>query len=343
MASAELGYWAAQEQHDPRELLDLLVRAERAGLRRCLTSDHFHPWFHTKASSGSTLVWMAAALERTSEVWIGTAVTAPVYRYHPAILAQAFATLDHLHPGRVGLGLGTGEAMNEVPLGSDWPPFRTRWKRMEEAIRILRLLWTGDFVTFEGEEWRLRDANLYVRPTRPLPIYVAASGPSSSELAGRLADGLITVPMERAGYHDIVFPSLRKGAEQAGRDPDTLRRLLEFKFSYHPDADAAVDSIRRWGATEAPGIFGKEVCDPRELERIAHRVDEKELLKTWVVVTELEDLLDPLEAYVDLGFQEVYLHSSSPDEGLVMEGLPAFVAYAREAWGEGSARPVGKG
>lgn len=330
---AILGYWAAQEQHDPSVLLSFLQRAEKAGLRRCITSDHFHPWFHTDASSGSTLTWMAAALERTTDVRIGTGVTAPIYRYHPAILAQAFATMDHLHPGRVAIGLGTGEAMNEVPLGSDWPPFKVRHKRMEEAIQVLRLLWTEDFVTFEGEEYRLRDANLYVKPQGPIPIYVAASGPSSSQLAGRLAEGLLTVPMEPSRYHQVVFPNLRKGAEAAGRDPDDLRLLLEFKFSFHPDHDRAVESIRRWGATEAPGIFGQEIYDPRELERIALDLPEEEIVRTWEVVTDLEDLLDPLESYVDLGFQELYLHSSSPDEERVLDALPAFVDYVRESWG----------
>lgn len=332
---AALGYWVAQEQHPPSTLLDFLRRAEAAGLDRAITSDHFHPWFHTGASSGSTLAWLAAALERTRDMRIGTGVTAPIYRYHPAMLAQAFATFDHLHPGRVAIGLGTGEAMNEVPLGADWPPFKVRHKRMEEAIRAMRLLWSKEFVAFEGEEWQLRDANLYVRPESRIPIYVAASGPSSSRLAGRLADGLLTVPMDPSRYREVVFPNLREGAEAEGRDPESLRLLLEFKFSCHPDLDRAVGSIRRWGATEAPGIFGQEIYDPRELERIAMDVEEEELLATWEVVPELEDLLSPLEEYARLGFDELYLHSSSPDEDLVLEALPGFVEYVRETWGGG--------
>ncbi|MFQ5553515.1 MAG: TIGR03557 family F420-dependent LLM class oxidoreductase [Thermoplasmata archaeon] len=312
--TAELGYWAAQEQHGPGELLHLLDLAENAGFRRAISSDHFHPWFHTDASSGSTLVWLASALERTRSMTIGTGVTAPIYRYHPAILAQDFATLGHLHPGRVAIGVGTGEAMNEIPLGFEWPPFRDRIERMEEAIQIMRLLWSEDFVDFEGRHYRLRGANLYVRPGTPIPINVAASGPKAAELAGRLADGLLTVPMDRSRYGEVLFPALERGAEAEGRVPSSLRRLLEFKFSFDLDYDRALDAIRRWGATEVPRIFDTQVYDPRELEGMAVEVEAEELLKTWEVVTDIEDLIGPLEEYGRLGFQEIYLHSSSPDE-----------------------------
>lgn len=314
MPDVEVGYWAPQEQHHPSELLELVVEAERVGFRRCITSDHFHPWFHKDASSGSTLVWVSSALERTRSMVIGTGVSAPIYRYHPAILAQAFATLDDLHPGRVALGMATGEAMNEVPLGFEWPSHRERLERLEEAIRVIRLLWSGDFVSFQGRHYRLRDARLYVTPRKGVPIYVAASGPKAAQLAGMLADGLLTVPMPDGRLTDVVLPAFRRGAEAAGRNPEELNLLLEFKFSYHEDYDRALESIRRWGATEVPGIFSMEVYDPRELERMAMSVPAEELLKTWHVVTDLEDLVGPIEGYGRLGFREIYMHSSSPDE-----------------------------
>ncbi|MFQ5908752.1 MAG: TIGR03557 family F420-dependent LLM class oxidoreductase [Thermoplasmata archaeon] len=319
--TAELGYWAAQEQHPPDRLLSLLQAAEEAGFSRAISSDHFHPWFHTEASSGSTLVWLATALERTKAMSIGTGVTAPIFRYHPAILAQDFASLDHLHPGRVAVGVGTGEAMNEVPLGFTWPPFKERLERMEEAMRLMRLLWSENFSDFEGRHYRLRGANLYVRPAQPIPINVAASGPKAAELAGRLADGLLTVPMDRSRYGEVLFPALRHGAEAEGRDPATLRLLLEFKFSFDPNYDRALASIRRWGATEVPRIFASEVYDPRELERMGRNVEVDALLKTWEVVTDIEDLIGPLEGYAKLGFQEIYLHSSSPNEEAVLREL----------------------
>lgn len=314
----ELGYWAPQEQHSPAELLRLVVEAEEVGFRRCITSDHFHPWFHQDASSGSTLVWLASALERTQSMIIGTGVSAPIHRYHPAMLAQAFATLDHLHPGRVALGVATGEAMNEVPLGFGWPPFKERLERLEEAICIMNLLWSQEFVTFRGKHYQLRDANLYVKPRNRIPVYVAASGPTVADLAGRLADGLLTVPQPDNRLTEIILPALRKGAEAADREMAELNLLLEFKFSYDEDYDRALESVRRWGATEIPGIFGKEIYDPRQLEEMAMSVSSEELLKAWKVVTDPEELMGPLEEYAKLGFKEIYLHSSSPQESRVL-------------------------
>ncbi len=319
--SPELGYWAPQEQHSPRELLRLAVAAEEAGFRKCITSDHFHPWFHEGASSGSTQVWLSTALAKTNSMSFGTGVSAPLHRYHPAMLAQAFATLDHMYPGRVGLGLATGEAMNEVPLGFDWPPFKERVERLEESIEILRRLWSEEFVTFEGKHYRLKGANLYVRAERSIPIYLAASGPTVAELAGRLTDGLLTVPQPEDRLTNVILPAFRKGIEGADRGRRDLRLLLEFKFSFNEDYDRALASIRRWGSTEVPGIFNRNIHDPRELESLAMTVEPEELLKTWHVVTDLEALMAPIEEYARLGFDEVYLHSSSPDEEVVLVEL----------------------
>ncbi len=321
MPSVRLGYWAPQEQHAPKELLELALTAESVGFDRCITSDHFHPWFHEGASSGSTQMWLSTALARTSQMRFATGVTAPIYRYHPAMLAQAFATLDHLYPGRIGLGLGTGEAMNEVPLGATWPSFKERVERLQETLTILRKLWSEDFVSFSGTHFRLRDANLYVQPADSIPIYLAASGPTVAGLAGREADGLLTVPQPDRRLEDTILPAFRGGVQASGRRLEDLDLLLEFKFSFHEDYDRALASIRRWGSTEIPGIFGKEIFDPRRLEELAMTVEPEDLLKTWHVVTDLEELVKPLEDYAEQGFTEVYLHSSSPDEESVLRQL----------------------
>ncbi len=317
----ELGYWAPQEQHSPQELLELAVAAEEAGFRRCVTSDHFHPWFHEGASSGSTQVWLSTVLARTASMSFGTGVSAPIYRYHPAMLAQAFATLDHLYPGRVALGLATGEAMNEVPLGFHWPTFQERVERLQESIEILCRLWSEDFVSFEGKHYQLNEANLYVKPSGKIPLYLAASGPTVAELAGRSADGLLTVPQPRNRLTEVVLPAFRSGAKDAGREEATLKLLLEFKFSCDEDYDKALSSIRRWGSTEVAGIFNQDIYDPRRLEDLAATVEPEQLLKTWHVVTDLEELVAPIEQYGKLGFQEIYLHSSSPDERTILRHL----------------------
>lgn len=165
MASS-IGYWAAQEQYSMHQLLEFVVEAEKAGFTSTITSDHFHPWWHDKAFGNFTWTWMAAAAERTKKMQFITGVTAPIYRYHPAIIAQAFASLDVLYPGRIGLGLGTGEAMNEAPLGFDWPRARARLTRTKEAIRIIRELWNQagvdeGFVNFHGQYFRIHNVKLY--------------------------------------------------------------------------------------------------------------------------------------------------------------------------------------
>ena len=159
------------------DLLKFAVEAEKCGFRTMMTSDHFHPWWHDNAFGNFTWVWIAAAAERTKRVQFVTGVTAPVYRYHPAIIAQAFASLDALYPGRIGLGLGSGEAMNESPLGFDWPRARARLTRTKEAIQVIRRLCDAeDFVSFNGEYYLIRNAKLYTPPAGRVPIYMAATG-----------------------------------------------------------------------------------------------------------------------------------------------------------------------
>jgi coenzyme F420-dependent glucose-6-phosphate dehydrogenase len=177
---ASIGYWAAHEQYSMHELLKFVVEAEKVRFTTAMTSDHFHPWWHDNAYGNFTWIWIAAAAEHTKRIRFVTGVTAPVYRYHPAIIAQAFASLDVLYPGRIGLGLGSGEAMNEVPLGFDWPRAKARLTRTREAIQIIRELWEGrnddGFVNFNGEYFLLRNAKLYTAPAKRIPIYMAAAG-----------------------------------------------------------------------------------------------------------------------------------------------------------------------
>src|SRR5919197_3239088 len=217
-----LGYWAAHEQYSIHDLLRFVVEAEKNGFTTTITSDHFHPWWHDNAYGNFAWVWIAAAAERTKRMQFVTGVTAPIFRYHPAIIAQAFASLDILYPGRIGLGLGTGESMNETPLGFDWPRPKARLKRMIEAAQIISKLWhaksnrdknndnntvndetlsnydevaghNDGFVYFNGEYFLIRNAKLYSPPTsHHIPIYMAAAGPDSAKASAKYSDGLIT-------------------------------------------------------------------------------------------------------------------------------------------------------
>src|SRR5919197_939924 len=232
-----LGYKASAEQFAPRDLLAFAVHAEECGFDSVVVSDHFQPWRHTDGHAPFSFAWLAALGERTRRVRLGTSVVTPTFRYHPAIVAQAMATLDQLFPGRVFLGVGTGESLNEIPvLGIEWPGFKERFGRLREAVELMRRLWTEDFVTYEGEYFHTKAATVYDKPTGKLPLYIAAAGGQAARLAGRTGDGFICTsgkPMEL--YRETLLPAVEEGAARAGRDPSTIERMIEMKVSFDSD------------------------------------------------------------------------------------------------------------
>ena len=230
------GYKASAEQFSPRRLLDLAVAAEAAGFDSVWTSDHFQPWRHTDGHAPNALVWLGAAAQATGRVTLGTSVLTPSFRYNPAVVAQAVATLGCLAPGRVILGIGTGESLNEIPVGIDWPEQAERFARLKESTLLIQQLFREEFVNFEGEFYRTHNATIYDRPDTPVPIYIAASGPAAARLAGRLADGLICTSGKAPElYTETLLPAVVEGAEKAGRDPAALGRMIEMKVSFDDD------------------------------------------------------------------------------------------------------------
>jgi len=188
----KLGYKASAEQFGPRELLNFAVEAEARGFDSVWVSDHFQPWRHTGGHAPFALSWLGAVGERTERVLLGTSVLTPTFRYQPAIVAQAFGTLGVLNPGRMILGVGSGESLNEIAVsGVEWPPAKERLARLREAVDMIRRLWTEDSVTFEGTYYRTRNATIYDRPDHPIPIYISAGGPVAAKFAGRVGDGFI--------------------------------------------------------------------------------------------------------------------------------------------------------
>jgi coenzyme F420-dependent glucose-6-phosphate dehydrogenase len=184
------------------------------------------PWWHTGATCGAAWPWLGAALAKTDRILVGTGVTAPILRYNPAIVAQVFATLGYMFPGGVFLGLGRGESLNEVPAGTSWPTNQERFERLKEAIKLIKLLWIKDWVTFQGKYYQVKDSNLYTKPLQPIPIYVAALGPQSARLAGQEADGFVTNEMNPKLIEGNLLPAFRGGAREAGRDPEALDKVL---------------------------------------------------------------------------------------------------------------------
>lgn len=317
-----IGYWAAQEQYPMHKLLKFVVKAEKGGFNTTMTSDHFHPWWHDNAFGNFTWTWIAAAAERTRKMQFITGVTAPIYRYHPAIIAQAFASLDVLYPGRIGLGLGSGEAMNEAPLGFDWPKARARLARTKESIEIIKKLWGQNgnnnnnnvddgFVNFNGEYFLLRNAKLYTPPSGHIPIFMAATGQHSVKVAARYADGLITYlnPQESAK----ALETFDKTVEESGLSQKP--KIAEYKVSFSDDYNKALKSAYFWRATLIKNVFDSDISDPRKLQQKALReVPDKELEKSIDIITSIEDSISSIEKYFRAGFTTVYVHSSSPDE-----------------------------
>jgi len=244
---------------------------------------------------------------------IGTAVTAPILRYHPALVAQAFATLDYMYPGRIFLGLGAGEALNESPLGYTWPSASQRVEMLEEAIIIIRKLWTEEFVTFEGKYYRLKKANLYTKPKTAIKIYVAAGGPKVAKLAGKYADGIL-LGAGSAERPEKLFLAFEDGAKEEGKDPKHLEKVAEILVSYDEDYDKALKACKFWSGCMLPMFFKYDFSDPREIEEHGKLVENEALLSRWIVATTAKEHIQRLEKYVKLEFNHLFFVSSSPDE-----------------------------
>jgi len=260
-------------------------------------------------------VWMASAAERTRRVKIGTAVTCPILRYNPAIVAQAFATLGSMYPGRIVLGLGTGEALNEMPVGCEWPSFNERAERVEEAIKVINALWTSERVTFRGKYYSLRKATLYTKPEKKVVMYVAGNGSRLALIAGKYADGFITsgtIPSER--YPEVLFPALERGARSAGRDPANLKKVVEVFVSYADTFEKALGSAHFWAPVLLPIWWKYPIYDPLEIEACGDRVGNEQLAKIWCISSHAEDHIKNLERFVKAGFNEIIISSTSPDE-----------------------------
>jgi coenzyme F420-dependent glucose-6-phosphate dehydrogenase len=317
-----VGYWASQEQYSMHDLIKFVIEAEIGGFNTCLTSDHFHPWWHDNGYGNFTWIWLAAAAERTKSMEFVTGVTAAVYRYNPAIIAQAFASLDVLYPGRIGLGVGTGEAMNEVPVGFDWPSADIRLARTTEAIHIIRKLWEGSkkekenggFVNFNGQYFKIRNAKLYTpHSSEKIPLYMAASGEEATLTAAKYTDGLITI--EKPDKSKEIFDIFDKAAIEVGKNPNHLEKIAKPKISYSEDYDKAFKSTEFWRASLIEDAFDLNISDPRQLEQKAkEEVSDEKVKQSTLIVTSIEDCIKLIEDHFKAGFTRVYMHSTSPDE-----------------------------
>jgi coenzyme F420-dependent glucose-6-phosphate dehydrogenase len=309
-----LGYKASAEQFPPQRLLDLAVAAEAAGFDSVWTSDHFQPWRHTDGHAPNALVWLGAASQATRRVTLGTSVLTPSFRYNPAIVAQAFGTLGCLAPGRVILGVGTGESLNEVPVGVDWPDQKERFARLREAVELIGQLWRSERLTVEGEHYRVHDATIYDKPDEPVPVYIAASGPAAARLAGRIGDGFICTSGKGAElYTETLLPALAEGAAKAGRDVGSLDKMIEMKVSFDTDLGRAMEDTKVWAALALTAEQKMGIHDAIEMEEAA-RLAEPVAHRRWLVSADPDEHIEQIAPYLAYGFNHLVFHFPGPDQ-----------------------------
>jgi coenzyme F420-dependent glucose-6-phosphate dehydrogenase len=321
MLPLKLGYKASAEQFAPRDLVEYAVEAEAHGFESVTVSDHFQPWRHEGGHAPFSLAWMAAVGERTSTVQIGTSVMTPTFRYNPAVIAQAFATMGCLYPGRIMLGVGTGEALNEIATGfrgageQDWPDFKERFARLREAVKLIRQLWTEDRVDFQGEFYSTHGASIYDRPEKPIPVYVAAGGPVVARYAGRSGDGFIcTSGKGMELYTEKLIPSVQEGADAAGRDAAEIDHMIEIKLSYDTSYDTALENTRFW----APLALSKEqkhdITDPIEMEKAADALPIEQIASRFIVGSDPDEVVAEIKKYIDAGLNHLVFHGPGHDQ-----------------------------
>ena len=312
----KLGYKASAEQFGPSELLAYTLLAEEQGFDSAFVSDHFQPWRHNGGHAPFALAWLGAAGAKTSRIVLGTSVLTPTFRYHPSIIAQCFGTLGSMFPGRVILGIGTGESLNEVPAsGMEWPAIKERFARLREAVRLIHRLWSEERVSFDGEFYTTENATIYDRPDQAPPIYIAGAGPMIAKFAGRTADGFICTsgkPTEL--YSEKLLPNVSAGLEAAGRNSEDVDLTIELKVSFDTDEKKALEDTRHWAALALSPEEKMSVEDPLEMERLADSLSVERAASRWIVSTDPDEHIEKIRPYIDLGFRHLVFHAPGPDQ-----------------------------
>jgi coenzyme F420-dependent glucose-6-phosphate dehydrogenase len=247
---------------------------------------------------------------------MGTSVMTPTFRYHPAVVAQAFATLGVMFPDRIVLGIGTGESLNEVPsTGMVWPEFKERFARLREAVTLMRRLWTEEQVTFDGQYYHTQSATIYDRPETPVPIYIAAAGALIAKYAGRMGDGLIcTSGKAPEFYTETVLPKVLEGRAEAGSRAPDYARMIEVKVSFDTDRQRAMEDTRHWAVLALTPEEKTSVHNPEEMERLAAGLSAERAASRWIVSTDPDEHVERIGYYVDLGFTHLVFHAPGPDQ-----------------------------
>jgi coenzyme F420-dependent glucose-6-phosphate dehydrogenase len=313
----QIGYALSSEEHAPLDLVRSAIRAEEAGFGFSLISDHYHPWIDRQGQNPFVWSVIGAIAASSPSIRLGTGVTCPLIRIHPAIVAQAAATAAAMMPGRFFLGVGTGENLNEHVLGDRWPSTRERREMLEEAIDVLRLLWKGDLCSFEGKHYRVENARLYTLPEEPIPIVVAAGGVEAAKLAARAGDGLVSTAPET---------EICRTYRDAGGSGATYGMLTVCWAA--SEAEARATALEWWPNAALKGPLAQELPLPSHFEEAAAMVDEESIAETIVCGPDPEAHLSGIRKFADAGFEHVYVHQVGPDQ----DGFIDF--YEREVLGK---------
>lgn len=324
----KLAWLCSHESYQPETLLEHAVLAERAGFDVVTGADHFHPWVDDEAAASYVWTWFGAVAQATSRVELATSVTAPLFRYHPALIAQAAATVDRLSGGRFILGVGTGEAINEAPLGYEFPGYAERIARMAEAMTIMHGLLAGDKIDVEGEYYQVRTAKLYSPPVGTVPVWMAAGGPKSATFAGTHAEGLITSVKDPQDTVERVIEPYRQAAAERGAKTTVMATRWVVLAGSDDEAWEALASMR---GLRAPGRL--EVADPMVLRQRADEMDRAEILGKYTIVRDLEQLAEAYRPLVhDVGADYVAIQVASTDPTGTIKRIGAEVLPALREW-----------
>jgi coenzyme F420-dependent glucose-6-phosphate dehydrogenase len=328
-----IGYALSSEEHPASDLVRHAALAEAAGFEFALISDHFHPWIDKQGHSPFVWSVLGGIAQATSMLQVGTGVTCPTMRIHPAIIAQAAASTASMMPGRFFLGVGTGENLNEHILGDKWPEWDVRARMLEEAIELIRVLWRGEVTSFDGEFYAVENARLYTLPADPIPVMVAASGPRAAVLAGRLGDGLIGTAPE---------PHIVRAFDR-GRRSKSRPHYGQLTVCWGPDeARARKTAHQTWPTAAIPGEAGQELPNPAHFEQLAEIVTEEMIAERVVCGPDLDRLAEAVQKYLDAGYEHVYLHQIGPDQEAFIEtmGRELLPRFAKQAKRRGTKRPT---
>lgn len=316
----KLGYKIAPEQFPPSELLQQVITAEKAGYESIDASDHFHPW----SEDGQACFiwsWLGAAAVSTQSIELGTGLTCPILRYNPAVIAQAAATVSSLAGGRTYLAVGTGEALNEYSVTLEWPEYDERQIRMIEAIGLIRELWTGEKVSFDGCYYRTKKAKLYTLPKNEIPIYISSLVPESAYVAGYYGDGLLTVGEgENLDKAKQIISQFEKGAQDAGKDVEKMPKAVELFADYGVDPEASIENFMKfWAGAVIPALFLNKIYTPEMSAQNGKVVGPDAVRKKGCFSENPEAHIKFVKKYIDAGFTHIYIHSAASDQITFLE------------------------